>query len=122
MAQRFEGWYRRRWVRRLAITTVAVPVVVALLGFLAVPPLARRIAEKQLGQVLGRRVTLERVRINPFALSLTIENLQVFEPDGITRFVGFSRLYVNAEAASIYRRGPVIREVRLESPTLRVVR
>jgi hypothetical protein len=119
---RSKRWWQRRWVRRLAIAVVATPVVVALLGFFVVPPVARRVAEKQLGELLGRRVTVNKVRANPFSLSLTVEGLQVFESDGITPFVGFSRLYVNVEAASLYRRGPVVREVRLESPRLRVVR
>jgi uncharacterized protein involved in outer membrane biogenesis len=114
--------WQRRWFRRLVIAAVVTPAMVALLGFLVAPPVIRRVAQKQLGQLLGRRVTVGRVRLNPFSLSLTVEGLQVFEADGITPFVGFSRLYVNVEAASIYRRGPVVREVRLESPRLRVVR
>lgn len=114
--------WQRRWFRRLVIAAVATPIVVAGLGFLVAPPLARWQAEKQLGQLLGRRVTVGKVRINPFSLSVAVERLSVFEADNITQFVGFSRLYVNVEAASLYRRGPVVREVRLESPRLRVVR
>jgi uncharacterized protein involved in outer membrane biogenesis len=114
--------WKRRWFRRLVIAAGVTPVLVALLGFLVAPPVIRRVAEKQLGELLGRRVTLGKVRLNPFALSLAVEGLQVFEADGVTPFVGFSRLYVNVEAASIWRRGPVVREVRLESPRLRVVR
>jgi Domain of Unknown Function (DUF748) len=114
--------WQRRWFRRLVIAAGVTPAIVALLGFLVAPPVMRRVAEKQLAEALGRRVTVGRVRLNPFALSVTVERLQVFEADGITPFVGFARLYVNVEAASIYRRGPVVREVRLESPRLRVVR
>jgi uncharacterized protein involved in outer membrane biogenesis len=112
----------RRWLRRLAIAAVVTPAVIALVGFFAVPPLARHVAVKQLHQLLGRRVTLERVRFNPFSLSVTVEGLQVFEPDNVTPFFGFARLYVNVEAASIYRRGPVVRELSLDSPRLRLVR
>jgi uncharacterized protein involved in outer membrane biogenesis len=114
--------WQRRWFRRLVIAAGVTPAIVALLGFLVAPPVIRRVAEKQLTELLGRRVMVGRVRLNPFALSLTIERLQVFEADGITPFLGFSRLYVNVEASSIYRRGPVVREVWLESPRLRVVR
>jgi hypothetical protein len=113
---------RRRWLRRLLLAAVATPALIALVGFLVAPPLVRRVAERQLGELLGRRVTVERVRLNPFSLSLAVEGLRVFEPDGVTPFFAFGRLYVNVEAASIWRRGPVVRELRLESPSLRVVR
>ena len=94
----------------------------AVLGFLVVPPVARHIAEKQLGELLGRRVAVARVRFNPFALSLAVEGFQIFEPDGTTPFVGLARLYVNAELASVYRRAPVIKEVSLESLRVHVAR
>jgi hypothetical protein len=116
------GWWKRRWLRRLVIAAVVTPAVIALVGFLVLPVVVRRVAERQLGELLGRRVSVARVRANPFHLSLTVEGLQIYEPDGVTQFFGFSRLYVNVEAASLYRRGPVVREVRLESPRLRVVR
>src|SRR5690349_13036607 len=99
--------WQRRWFRRLVIAVGVTPAIVALLGFLVAPPVIRRVAEKQLAEVLGRRVTVGKVRLNPFSLSLAVEGLQVFEADGVTPFVGFSRLFVNVEAASIWRRGPV---------------
>jgi hypothetical protein len=43
--------------------------------------------------------------------------------DGATPFLSFRRLYVNLEpASSVLRRAPVVREVRLESPELRIER
>src|SRR5262245_47078619 len=113
--------WRRRWVRRLAIAALATPAVIALLGFLVLPPIARRVAQGQLGELLGRRVAIEKIRLNPFSLALAVEGFAVYEPDGTTPFVSFSRLYLNIEAASLWRRGPVVREVSLESPRVRVV-
>ncbi len=112
----------RRWLRRLGIATVATLAFITVVGFLVAPPVARHLAEKQLGELLGRKVSVARVRVNPFALSLTVEGFQIFERDGTTPFVGFSRLYVNAQLSSIYRRAPVVKEVRLESPRVNVVR
>ena len=113
---------RRRWLRRLGIVAVVTPTLIAVIGFFIVPPIVKHVAETQLGTVLGRRVTVGRVRANPFSLSLTVEDLQVFEADRRTPFVGFHRLYVNAELASVYRRAPVVREIRLESPRVHLVR
>jgi len=113
---------RHRWVRRSVVSSVATVALIALLGFVVAPPIARHVAEKQIGELLGRRVAIARVRINPFALSLAIEGFQVFEADGSTPFFGFSRLYVNAQISSVFRRAPVIQEIALESLRLHVVR
>jgi hypothetical protein len=113
---------RRRWLRRLVIAGVVTPVVIAIVGFWIVPPIVKHVLETQVRDVLGRRVTVGRVRANPFALSLTIDDLQIFETDQRTPFVGFGRLYVNAELASVYHRAPVVREIRLDSPRIHLVR
>jgi uncharacterized protein involved in outer membrane biogenesis len=113
---------RRRWPGRLAFACVGAFASFVFLGFLVVPPVARSVAEKQLAQLLGRRVSIARVRFNPLALSVTVEGFQIFEPDARTPFVGFSRLYVNAQMSSVFRRAPVIAEVALESLRVHVVR
>ncbi|HVR62481.1 MAG TPA: DUF748 domain-containing protein, partial [Polyangia bacterium] len=46
----------------------------------------------------------------------------IAEPDGVTPFLGFSRLYVNAEASSLVRRAPVIKEIALQALRVHVVR
>jgi hypothetical protein len=126
----FAEWHRRahqgpqgrHWPRRLLIGAAATLVATALLGFVVAAPILRHVAEKQLGERLGRRVTVSRVWVNPFTLSLTIEGLRVFEADRTAVFLGFSRLNVNVEAVSLFRRCLVVREVRLESLRGRVVR
>jgi hypothetical protein len=113
---------RRRWPRRLAIGGVVSVAVFAILGFFVAPPVARHVAEKQLSALLGRRVAIARVRINPFALSLAVEGFQIYEPDGTTPFAGFRRLYVNAELSSAFRRAPVVKEIAFEGLRVHVVR
>ncbi|HSZ80800.1 MAG TPA: DUF748 domain-containing protein, partial [Polyangia bacterium] len=113
---------RRRWPRRLAIGGALTLLVIVLAAFFVAPPIARSVAQKQLGALLGRKVSIARVRINPLTLSLTVEGFEIFEADGATPFVSFSRLYVNAQVSSIFRGAPVIQEVALESPHVHVVR
>jgi hypothetical protein len=103
------SWSRWRWPRRLSIAGAIATVLFALLGFVVLPPVARHVAASQLSDLLGRKVSIARVRVNPFALSVTIEGFEIFEADQTTPFAGFSRLYVNAQLSSVYRRAPVIR-------------
>jgi len=68
------------------------------------------------------RPSIGRIRVNPFALALEIDDLQVYEADGKTPFVGFARFYVNAQLSSIYRRAPVVKEVSLAGLRVHVAR
>ncbi|HSS39183.1 MAG TPA: DUF748 domain-containing protein, partial [Polyangia bacterium] len=72
--------------------------------------------------LIGRKVAIARVRVNPFALSITVEGFQVFEADGASPFVGFRKLYVNAQLSSVYRRAPVIKEVTLDGLRVSIAR
>jgi len=116
------SWRSRRLRRRFLVAGVTALVLSAVAGVFGVPFISRHVAEQRLGRWLGRTVTIERLRVNPFALSLTADGLKVLEPDGRTAFAGCRRLYVNAELVSLFRRALVVREIRLESPRVRLVR
>src|SRR5262245_282580 len=102
------SWWRRRWVRRTAIGVGGALLLFTIVGFFVIPPIARSVAETQAGKALGRRVSIGKIRLNPFALSLTVERFQIYEPDATTPFVGFGRLYVNVQLSSVYRLAPVV--------------
>ncbi|HMF42201.1 MAG TPA: DUF748 domain-containing protein [Polyangia bacterium] len=106
----------------MAIAAASGFVLFTVVGFLVAPPIARHVAQKQLGELLGRKVTIGRLRINPLALSVTVGDFRIYEPDQTTPFLGFSRLYVNAEISSVFRRAPVIKEIALESLHIHLVR
>lgn len=94
----------------------------ALVGFFVVPPIAKSKLEQALSEALHRQVTVEAVRVNPFAPSLTLRGLVVREPASEAEFAGFEELYVNAAWTSVFRLAPVIDAVTLAKPRLRLVR
>ncbi|MDR3220885.1 MAG: DUF748 domain-containing protein [Candidatus Accumulibacter sp.] len=107
---------------RYGLWLVAAFVLFGILGFLALPPIVKHVAADKLGEALHRPVSIERVGIDPYALTLTVEGLKVEEREGGETFAGFDSLYVNLQASSLFRGGPVIREIRLLNPTLRIAR
>jgi len=111
------GWRQRVFVqvrrrRRLLIVLAALLVLYTVFGFLVLPWIVRRQLEKRLTAALHRETTIERVRTNPWALSVTIDGFLVKDPDG-TRFVSWDRLYVTLTLWRI-----VLREVTLEKVAL----
>ena len=97
-------------------------VFVGIIGFFVLPTLLKSVLLDQLGKTLHRPVAVKSISINPYALSVTLEGFSILEPEGGEPFIRFDSLYLNLESTSIFRLGPVLGEVRLLNPKLRVVR
>ncbi|MBS0354713.1 MAG: DUF748 domain-containing protein [Proteobacteria bacterium] len=105
-----------------ALRGLAAVALVGVAGFWIAPPLVKSVAEKQLGELLHRPVTIEGLSINPYALSAEVRGFRMLEPDGKSPAASFTSLYVNVEAESLLRGGVVVEEVKLVEPTVSVVR
>lgn len=106
---------RRLWI------AAALVILFTITGFFILPPIVRPQVEQRLSHELGRRVTLEKLKLNPYTLSVTLENFAIMEPDGVTRFIGWRRLYVNFDAlASIWGEW-VLGEIELDQFGARIV-
>jgi hypothetical protein len=108
---------RKRWLKRGAIALV----IYAVIGFLIVPAIVKWQLRKQLPALTQRVAVVQQVRMNPFALSLTVRGLALTETNG-TPFAAFDELYVNFQLSSIFRRAWTFGEIRLTHPTANVIR
>ncbi|MBL9199867.1 MAG: DUF748 domain-containing protein [Opitutaceae bacterium] len=108
-------------LRRWLITLAGLLAVYTIVGFLVVPPVAKAQAEKRLSAELGRSVRLGKIAVNPFTLSITIDDFAVLETDGATTFVGWRRVFVDFDALASLRGEWVLSEVALDGFTSRVV-
>src|SRR5215813_7064492 len=90
---------RRRWLFALAILLF----VYATVGFILLPWIVHRQLEKRLAAALHRNVAIAKVRMNPFALSTTIDGLRVDDPDG-SPFLSWDRLYLRGNVLPVVKR------------------
>jgi len=122
------GWQRAaqvgtsRRTKRIGLGVLIFLVVFGLLGAVGGPPLLHHLAETQLSKVLERPVSVGKIRINPYTLRVDIDQLHIAERDGKTPFVDIGHLHVNAAWSSIFRRAPVIEELRIDAPRVHIVR
>ncbi len=93
-----------------------------LFGFLAAPLILKTVLEKKIPQLLNRQVSIGKVRLNPFALSATVEEFRLADSEGTGEFVSFDRLYVNVESLSIFKKALIVRSISLSGPTLDISR
>ncbi len=107
---------RYRWL----MVSAALLACYALAGFVLAPWLIARELPGVIREAIGREASIGRVGINPFALTLRAEQLNVLETDG-TRLAGFDELFINIEMASLVRRALVLSELRMRAPFLALV-
>ena len=113
---------RRPRTRKIAIWLVAIVVAFGIIAGLVAPPLLRGKLASELSTKLHRQVSIEQIRINPFAMSVTVRGFLMKERQGSATAVSFDELYANLELASLFRWGPVLKEIRLVKPYINVVR
>src|ERR1043166_4794207 len=103
------------WLRRAGWALLAYAVV----GFLILPPIVRAVAAKQLAKQLDREVSIQKLRLNPFALSATVRGLLIKDKDG-EPFVSWDEVHVNFQLASFFGKAWVFQEVSTAKPFARV--
>ncbi len=106
---------RRPWRRRCLIAAPVFLALYALGGFFAVPWALQRWAVPAVNDQLNGTLAVRTFRCNPFALSLTLEGVEITDRAG-TRVLGFERFYGNLQASSLIRRGVVLHAIALDQP------
>ena len=108
--------------KRIAIGFGIFILLFGLFGYFFLPGIIKSKIEQHLTEKLKRPTTIERIDINPYALSIDIHQFKALEPDGKKTFVSFKRLYVNASMQSLFRFAPVVSEFKLEEPYVHLTR
>jgi hypothetical protein len=101
--------------RKLMLWFFGLLVLYAFVGFLILPPIIRHVAQKQLSQQLDREVSIQRVKINPFVLSATVDGLLIKDKDG-QPFVSWDEVYVNFQLSSFFGKAWVFKEISTTRP------
>jgi len=109
---------RTRWI--LLGVSALVLAGYAAAGFFVVPRVARSQIESFVAETLHRRISIGDIRFNPFTLEANIAELKLTEADGAP-LLAFGHLRVNAEIASLWRRGVVLKELELVAPEVDVI-
>ncbi len=105
--------------RKLAFWAIGLVLAYTLVGFLVLPPIVRAVAVKQLGQQLGREVSIQSVRLNPYVLSATVRGLLIKDLDG-QPFISWDEVYANVQLSSVFVHPWVLKELSTTRPYVRV--
>ena len=110
-------------LKKIIIVLTSFTALIAIAGFLILPAVLKPVLTDKISNALNRETSIERLMINPFALSATLRGFKVADPGKTSPFVAFDELYVNAGfIMSIFRRALILEEIRLEKPYIGITR
>ncbi|MDE5637404.1 MAG: DUF748 domain-containing protein, partial [Alistipes sp.] len=99
-----------------AVVIVAVSVAVSL----AVPPLVKSYVEQHSRELVGRKVTIGKIRMNLFTGRLLVENLAVAEADDTTSFARLGAFDMKMRLLPLLSRKVIIRRIALTAPEVNI--
>ena len=114
------AWRRR--LRRAFIAIAALAAIVAALGFLVVPPIAKSKLVALAGSELGRRATIDRLAFNPFTLHAKLSGFTLADRDPSRTLLRFSTLDADLSITSLWHLAPVLDALKLVQPQVDLVR
>lgn len=107
---------------RWSAYTIAFLLLLALVSWLALPSLVKKIAIEQTQEKIGRKLDIGELSFNPFLLALRVHDVTLYEPDQKTPAFSARELVVNASSTSALRLAAILDEIQLVEPKVHVVR
>lgn len=111
---------KRVLLSRPVVIAAAALAFYTLVGFFLAPYLVKRYVPRSLESALGTPATIGSVRMNPFLLTAEVTDFSLREKNDRT-LAGFHRLFVNFQLSSLFRWAWTFRDIRLDSPSARIV-
>jgi len=118
----YNGFLNMKKIRTTIIVILAVFALYTITGFFILPPILTSVLSKSLTQALHRNVTIEKIRTNPYTLEVELQGLSIKDQKDQSTFVSLKSLLVNVQWASLFKRAPIVSELKLESPFIRIIR
>lgn len=97
-------------------------VIFTITGFFILPPVIKAVLLSKLSENLQRTVAIQKIKVNPFMLSVDIQGLEIKERNGLETFLSIDDLYINLQTMSIFKRGVILSELRVSKPYFHIVR
>ncbi|MEZ5564685.1 MAG: DUF748 domain-containing protein [Gammaproteobacteria bacterium] len=108
-----------RWLVRAGVLILVV-CLYAVAGFLGAPLLIDSQARKFVQATYGRELSIGKIRVNPFTLSVDVEKFAMPDADG-GPLLGFDHLLINLDVNSIWRRALSFHAIALDGLAVNAV-
>ncbi len=112
-----------RNIKKIGIGILVFVVIWGIAGFFIAPPLLKPFLMEKISAALHRKTVIEKISINPFAVSVTIQGFSLEDPGRPKPFAAFDKLYLKADlTSSLFRRALILKKITLTRPYFGIVR
>jgi len=109
-------------VKILLAVSAAILFLFTVAGFLILPPVLNSVLTTKLTQTLHRDVRIHKIKINPYLLTAEIRGLSIRDRMQAQDFISVADILIDVEWVSLFKLAPVIRELRIDRPFIRIAR
>ena len=103
-------------------TKILLGIIVFIIVLLfAAPRVARWYIVRHGKELIGRNISIDKIRFNYFTGTLAVHDLKLFESDGQTTFVSFRNIRVNIDYLPLFRHEIVVKYINLDEPYAEVL-
>ncbi|WP_462325065.1 DUF748 domain-containing protein [Desulfoplanes sp.] len=113
-------WKGFHWTLKTFVILTTLFVLYTVLGFLALPPIAKSVLTDKLGQALSRRVVIDTIRFNPLTLQAQVQGVAVYGADNSTVDLSLDGLDVDVQSSSVVRGALVLKRVFIRTPVVSI--
>ena len=109
----------KKWIKILLVT-LGILAVLVVTTILRLPPIAKNYLEKHSKELVGRQITIEKLRFNVLNGKLRIDQIAMLEPDDSTTFASLGNFYTRIHLLPLLRNRVHIDAVLIDRPYLKV--
>ncbi len=110
----------KKWLKITLIIVCSI-LLLLIVALLLVAPVAKSYVNSHGKELVGRRINVERLRVNALAGRVRIYDLTLFEEDDTTAFFAFDTLDVSVKLRKLLVDELFVRHITLAHPRVRVI-
>ena len=108
-------------MKKVIIIVSAFLLIIILIALFIAPPLAKSYVVKNSPELIGRQIKLEKLSLNYFTMSVSLQDFILYEEDTETPFISFSTFDVNLQPWYLFRSELVIQELMIDGLKVHIV-
>ncbi len=108
-------------VKKIRLGAAIVMTLLIITFFLSLPTILKKYIEANDEKLIGRQLTIGKIKINSFNGGITIRDFNLYEKDGSTLFVGFESFYTRISIWDLFRSKYTIKTAELSRPYANII-
>lgn len=108
-------------VKKIFIGILIGIVALILIALISIPFFVKDYIESNSEELVGRKMTIDKISINYFNGGIRVKEFKIFEKDQETLFAGFNELYARINFWDLFSRKYTVNKLELSRPNVNII-